>query len=132
MLALQGRGTLWNECPKKDKRTSKVLLAEYEEAIDYANLKGFEVVYSDEENESVYSLEYPSDSETESTSEDSEEDEKEIGHRPIFVLQIQNWKEENADIISTFHPNPGKFVCDYCKCDDDSTIPMYCEKLRRN
>ncbi|KAL6194743.1 hypothetical protein ACLB2K_035819 [Fragaria x ananassa] len=112
---------------ERDKRTSKVLLAEYEEAIEYANLKVFEVIYSDEENESVYSLEYPSDSETESTSESSEEDEKELGHRPIFVLQIQNWKEENTDIISTFHHNPGRFVCDYCKCDDDSTIPMYCE-----
>ncbi|KAL6130306.1 hypothetical protein ACLB2K_068687 [Fragaria x ananassa] len=123
----KAEGHYANECPKKDKRTSKVLLAEYEEAIDYANLKGFEVVYYDEENESIYSLEYPSDSETESTSEGSEEDEKEIGHRPIFVLQIQNWKEGNTDIISTFHPNPGKFVCDYCECDDDSTIPMYCE-----
>ncbi|KAL6138579.1 hypothetical protein ACLB2K_063860 [Fragaria x ananassa] len=123
----KAEGHYANECPKKDKRASKVLLAEYEEAIDYANLKGFEVVYSDEENESIYSLEYPSDSETESTSEGSEEDEKEIGHRPIFVLQIQNWKEGNTDIISTFHPNPGKFVCDYCECDDNSTIPMYCE-----
>ncbi|KAL6189333.1 hypothetical protein ACLB2K_040722 [Fragaria x ananassa] len=123
----KAEGHYANECPKKDKRSSKALIAEYDEAIEYANIKGFEVAYSDEENESIYSLEYPSDSETESASENSEEDEEEIGQRPIFVLQIQNWKEENSDIISTFHPNPGRFICDYCKCDDNNTIPMYCE-----
>ncbi|KAL6218110.1 hypothetical protein ACLB2K_011327 [Fragaria x ananassa] len=118
----KAEGHYANECPKKDKRA---LIAEYDETIEYANLKGFEVAYSDEENESIYSLEYPSDSETESTSENSEEED--IGDRPIFLLQIQNWKEENPDIISTFHPNPGRFICDYCKCDDNNTIPMYCE-----
>ncbi|KAL6194350.1 hypothetical protein ACLB2K_035434 [Fragaria x ananassa] len=123
----KAEGHYANECPIKDKRSSKVLIAEYDEAIEYANLKSFEVIYSDEENESIYSLEYPSDSETKSASEDSEEDEKEIGYRPIFVLQIQNWKEEDYDIINIFHPNPGKFSCDYCKCDDNNTIPMYCE-----
>ncbi|KAL6206444.1 hypothetical protein ACLB2K_023692 [Fragaria x ananassa] len=122
----KAEGHYANECLKKDKRTSKVLLAEYEEAIDYANLKGFEVAYTDEENESIYSLEYPSDSDTESISESSE-DEEEIGYRPIFVLQIQNWEGENTDIISSFHPNSGKFVCDFCECDDDNTIHMYCE-----
>ncbi|KAL6205766.1 hypothetical protein ACLB2K_023018 [Fragaria x ananassa] len=73
-----------NECPKKDKRSSKALIAEYDEAIEYANLKSFEVAYSDEENESIYSLEYPSDSETESASESSEEED--IGYRHIFLL----------------------------------------------
>ncbi|KAL6144083.1 hypothetical protein ACLB2K_054778 [Fragaria x ananassa] len=126
----KAEGHYANECPKKDKRSSKVLIAEYDDAIEYANLKGFEVAYSDEENESIYSLEYPSDSETESASEGSEEDEEEIGYRPIFVLQIQNWKEEDSDIINIFHPNPGKFSYDYCKCDDNNTIPMYCERKK--
>ncbi|KAL6125613.1 hypothetical protein ACLB2K_073669 [Fragaria x ananassa] len=113
-----------NECPKKNKRSSKALIAEYDEAIEYVNLKGFEIAYSDEENESIYSLEYPSESETESASESSEEEEEEdTGYRPIFLLQIQNWKEETSDIISTFNPNPGKFTCDYCNCDDNNTIP---------
>ncbi|KAL6226017.1 hypothetical protein ACLB2K_004865 [Fragaria x ananassa] len=61
------KGHYANECPKQDKRSSKALIAEYDEAIEYANLKGFEVAYFDEENESIYSLEYPSDSETEDT-----------------------------------------------------------------
>ncbi|KAL6218811.1 hypothetical protein ACLB2K_012020 [Fragaria x ananassa] len=121
----KAEGHYANECPKKDKRSSKALIAEYDEAIEYANLKGFEVAYSDEENESIYSLEYSSDCETESTSENSEEED--IGDRPIFLLQIHNWKEEDTDIISTFHPNPGRFIYDYCKCDDNNAIPMYCE-----
>ena len=66
------------------------MIVEYDEAIEYANLKDFEVAYSDEENESIYSLEYPSEDEIESASESSEEEEEDIEYRPIFLLQIQN------------------------------------------
>ncbi|KAK9949007.1 hypothetical protein M0R45_004555 [Rubus argutus] len=46
-----------NECPQKNKRTTKALLfEEYEDIVEEANLKGYEVAYSDEEdNRSVYS-----------------------------------------------------------------------------
>ena len=46
----KAEGHYANECPKRDKRASKILIAEYGEAIEFANLKGLEVAYSDEEN----------------------------------------------------------------------------------
>lgn len=62
----KAEGHYANECPTKEKRTSKALLEEYEDIIKTVNTKGYEVVYSeDEDSKSVY----PAYTEEESSSD---------------------------------------------------------------
>lgn len=51
----KAEGHYTNECPRKEKRTSKALFENYEDIIETANTKGYEVIYyEDEDNKSVY------------------------------------------------------------------------------
>lgn len=44
-----------NECSKKDRRTTKTLFEDYEAVIEVANIKCYEIVYSEDENDmSIY------------------------------------------------------------------------------
>lgn len=40
-----------NECPKKDRRTTKTLFEDYEAVIEVDNIKCYEIVYSEDEND---------------------------------------------------------------------------------
>ena len=125
----KSEGHYANECPKKDKRNSKALFEEYDSVVKIANMEGFEIAYSeDEDNMSVYSAWSEEDSSSEDSDLDFEEEECEC--RPICLLQVVNWEENTAKIpiSSSYRVNPGTFICDHCQCHEEDGLPMYYEE----
>ena len=93
-------------------------------------MKGYEIVYSEDEDDiSIYSAcSEEEDSESEESDTDSEEEET----REIYFLEVENWEEnpakEEIKIISSYRVNPGTFICDYCQCLETDGLPMFCER----
>ncbi|MDD0148541.1 hypothetical protein PSY31_22910, partial [Shigella flexneri] len=52
----KAEGHYANECPEKGKRSTKALFEKYEQIVEVANMKGYEIAYSDDEDDdrSVY------------------------------------------------------------------------------
>lgn len=112
-----------NECPKIAKPRDAKIFEEYEEAVEAAQLKNLEVVYTLEDDESVDSILIDEEAEL-----SSKESSKEGESHPIFILQIKNWedKKDNTNVYG-FKPNSGRFTCDSCNCKENAVILLFCK-----
>ena len=94
-------------------------------------MKGYEIAYSDDEEDdrSVYSAW----SEEEDSSESETDSEVEyFESRQMNVLKIKNWEESKTEsLMSSYQVNPGTFVCDYCLCHEKNGLPMFCEESKK-
>lgn len=112
-----------NEFPKKEKRTSKALLfEEYKDIIETTNIKGYELVYSKDKDDSksIYSA-YAKEDSSSNSNMTSEEEYIELSS--FYILKVKNWEENTVEeIISSYCVNLWSFVYDYCLYHETNSV----------